>query len=62
VFAIMRAIPGIEALRISVGFWTTDDELDRFASAVELLARHTPATIPPRRRLTVLGTDDQPLG
>jgi L-cysteine/cystine lyase len=62
VFAILRDLPAIDALRISVGFWTTEEELDRFAEAVELLARHTPATIPARRRLAVLGSDDGPIG
>ena len=47
-------------IRISVGFWNTEDELERFAAVVELLAGHTPETIPPRRTLTVLGSDDQP--
>jgi L-cysteine/cystine lyase len=60
VFAIIRDLP-IDAVRISVGFWTTEDELERFAAAVELLAAHTPDTIPPRRTLTVLGSDGQPL-
>jgi selenocysteine lyase/cysteine desulfurase len=62
VFAIMADVPAIDALRISIGFWTTVEELDRFADAVDLLARHTPATIPPRRTLTILGSDDRPLG
>jgi hypothetical protein len=38
-----------------VGFFTSDEEIERFAGAVELLAAHTPATLPPRPRLTVLG-------
>lgn len=61
-FAILRDVPPIDALRISVGFWNTEAELDRFAEAVELLARHTPDSLPPRRILTVLGGDDRPLG
>ena len=61
VFAIVRDLPPIDAIRISVGFWNTEDELERFAAAVELLAGHTPETIAPRRTLTVLGSDDQPL-
>ena len=61
VFAIIRDLPPIDALRISVGFWNTETELDRFAETVELLARHTPASIPPRRTLEVLGSDDGPL-
>lgn len=61
VFAIVRDVPAIDAIRISVGFWNTEDELARFAQAVELIAGHTPETIPPRRRLAVLGSDDRPL-
>ena len=61
-FAILRDLPMLDALRISVGFWTTEEELDRFAEAVELLAAHTPESIPSRRTLTILGSDDRPLG
>ncbi len=53
VFAIARTIASLDALRISVGFFSSDDELERFAGAVELLAGHTPETLPPRR-LTIL--------
>ena len=45
----------LDALRISVGFFSSEDELERFAAAVELLAAHTPETLPPRRVLTILG-------
>ncbi len=61
IFAIVRDLPGIDAIRISTGFWNTEEEIERFARAVELLAAHTPETIPPRRTLAVLGSDDQPL-
>ena len=61
-FAILRDLPMLDALRISVGFWTTEDELERFAVGVELLAGHTPETLPPRRTLTILGSDDRPIG
>jgi L-cysteine/cystine lyase len=54
VFAIARTIPSLDALRISVGFFNSDEELERLAGAVELLAAHTPETLPPRRRLTIL--------
>jgi L-cysteine/cystine lyase len=54
-FAIARTLPMVDALRISVGFWTTEDELDRFMDGVRLLAAHTPVTIPPRRTLTIVG-------
>lgn len=55
VFAIARAIAQIDALRISVGFFNSEAELERFAGAVELLAAHSPATLPPRRTLGMLG-------
>jgi L-cysteine/cystine lyase len=54
-FCIIRTLPLVDALRISVGFWTTDDEIDRFVDGVRLLAAHTPETIPPRRTLTIVG-------
>jgi L-cysteine/cystine lyase len=55
VFAIARTVPGVDALRISVGFFNSEDELERFVEAVALLAAHTPETLPPRRRLTIMG-------
>ncbi len=55
VFAIARTIASLDALRISVGFFTSEDELERLAGAVELLAAHTPETLPPRRQLAMLG-------
>jgi L-cysteine/cystine lyase len=54
-FVIARTIPDLAALRLSVGFFTTEEEIERVAAVVELLAAHTPATLPPRPRLTVLG-------
>lgn len=55
VFAIVRTIDALGALRISVGFFTSEEEIERFATAVELLAAHTPQTLPPRPTLTILG-------
>jgi L-cysteine/cystine lyase len=55
VFAITRSIPPLDAVRISVGFFNTADEIERFAAAVELLAMHTPETLPPKPRLTIIG-------
>jgi L-cysteine/cystine lyase len=55
VFAIARTIDNLDAVRISVGFYNTEEELERFAATVELLAAHTPETLPPRRTLTILG-------
>jgi L-cysteine/cystine lyase len=57
VFAITRSIPALDAVRISVGFFNTADELERFAGAVELLASHTPETLPPKPRLTIVGQE-----
>jgi L-cysteine/cystine lyase len=54
VFAVLRTLPPVDALRISVGFYNSEEELERFAAAVELLAAHTPATIPARRTLAVV--------
>ena len=53
VFAIARTIAGLDAIRLSVGFFNTDEELERLARVVETLAAHTPETMPPRR-LTIL--------
>jgi len=54
-FAIARTLPPVDALRISPGFWTSQDELDRYLDGVRLLASHSPETIPPRRSLAMLG-------
>ena len=54
VFAIARTVVSLDAIRISVGFFTSDEELERFCQAVELLAAHSPETLPPRRTLTML--------
>ena len=56
VFAIARTLPALDAIRISVGFFNTEEEIERLAAAVELLARHSPETLPPRR-LVILGQD-----
>jgi selenocysteine lyase/cysteine desulfurase len=54
VFVIARTVPGLDAIRLSIGFFNTDDELERLAGAIELLAAHTPKTLPPRRRLMLI--------
>lgn len=54
-FVIARTLPPVNALRISIGFWTTEDELDKFMAGVRLLAANTPETLPPRRTLTIVG-------
>ena len=55
VFAVARTVPLVDAVRISVGFFNSEEELDRLVSTVALLAAHTAETMPPRRRLTILG-------
>jgi hypothetical protein len=54
VFAVARTVTLVDALRISVGFFTSEAELGRFVGCVELLAAHTPETVPARRTLTIL--------
>jgi selenocysteine lyase/cysteine desulfurase len=57
VFAIVGRDLARGMVRASVGAWNREDELDRFAQAVAELARHTPATLPRRPPLVVLGAD-----
>jgi len=57
VFVVARTIPSLDALRFSVGFFNSEDELGRLAEAIELLATHTPDSLPARRLLTILGED-----
>ena len=54
VYAIVRSITALDAVRASVGFFNSEDELDRFAEAVAFLAAHTPDTIPARRTLEIV--------
>jgi selenocysteine lyase/cysteine desulfurase len=53
--ALARPLPELNALRASVGWFNTEEELDRFANAVAELAAHTPDTLPRRPSLIVLG-------
>lgn len=48
VFAITRSLPGLDAVRLSVAWFTTEGELGRVLDEVELLAAHTPAALPDR--------------
>lgn len=56
-FAILGTVPPADALRIGVGFFNSEGELERFAAGVELLAGHTPESLPPRQLLAILGQD-----
>lgn len=57
-FAILGPPVDSERLRISVGAWNTVDELERFCSTVAQLATHTPASLPRRPGLLVLGSGE----
>jgi selenocysteine lyase/cysteine desulfurase len=57
VFAVARTILPLDAIRISVGFFNDEAEIERFVRAVELLAAHTPESLPPKPRLAVLGQE-----
>jgi len=54
-FVIARTIVALDALRISPGFFTSGEELERFLNGVRLLAAHAPDDLPPRRTLPILG-------
>jgi L-cysteine/cystine lyase len=56
VHAIVRSIPGLDAVRLSVAFFTTEEELARVLDAVEEIAAHTPATLPVRPVIEFLET------
>ena len=54
VFAIVRSIPGRDWVRLSVAFFTTEEELRRVLDAVEEIVAHTPATLPGRPAIQFL--------
>ena len=54
VFATVRPIPGLDAVRLSVGFFTSDEELSRVLDAVAELAHYTPESLPPRPAIEFL--------
>jgi selenocysteine lyase/cysteine desulfurase len=55
VFLLASSVPDLDAVRIGMGFFNTEAEIDRLADGVELLAAHAPGTLPPRRTLAILG-------
>jgi L-cysteine/cystine lyase len=54
VHAIVRPIPGLGVVRLSVAFFTTDEELGRVLASVEEIATHTPETLPSRPAIEFL--------
>jgi L-cysteine/cystine lyase len=54
VFAMASAVAVPAGIRLSVGAFNTEHELERFAEGVAELALHTPATLPRRPTLVVL--------
>ncbi len=54
VHAIVRSIPGLDAVRLSVAFFTTDDELRRVLDGVAEIAVHSPETLPSRPAIEFL--------
>ncbi len=54
VFAIIGATPNGNAVRASVAWFNTEEEIDRFVSAVAEIAQFTPDTLPRRKTLDVL--------
>jgi len=52
--AIVRSIPGLDAVRLSVAFFNTEGELRRVLDAVEEIAAHSPATLPARPAIEFL--------
>jgi L-cysteine/cystine lyase len=57
IFALASVVPAFDAIRIGSGFFNTEEEIERFVGGVELLASHPPGSLPPRRRLTIIGGD-----
>jgi L-cysteine/cystine lyase len=53
VFAVVSPTQNRTAIRASVAWFNTEEEIDRFAEAVVEIARHTPETIPRRPPLVV---------
>ncbi|MGH2464834.1 MAG: aminotransferase class V-fold PLP-dependent enzyme, partial [Candidatus Limnocylindrales bacterium] len=53
-FVIARVVEPLDAVRFSIGWFNTGDELDRVVRLVTELAAHTPESMPARRTLTIL--------
>jgi selenocysteine lyase/cysteine desulfurase len=54
IVSIVEVPAGPTAIRASVGWWNTEEEIDRFLEAVRLLAAYAPDSLPRRPALTML--------
>ena len=54
IFVIGRVVEALDAVRLSVAWFNTEDELERVLRLVAELAAHTPESMPARRTLLVL--------
>ena len=54
VFAIAGATPNGNAVRASVAWFNTEEEIDRFVSAVSEISQHTPDSLPRKQMLEML--------
>lgn len=59
-FAVLDVDEPRDLLRAGVAAWLREDELDRFVAGVADLARYSPADLPRRPMLTLLGDDHEP--
>ena len=55
VHSLVRPAPDTAAIRASVAWFNTEEEIDQFGAGVAELAANTPATLPRRPTLIVLG-------
>jgi L-cysteine/cystine lyase len=58
IFAVTRSIDDFDAVRLSIGYWNSEAELDRLAAAIAEIAAHTPSTLPRRPELLVVSADE----
>ncbi len=53
-FVIARVVEHLDAVRFSIGWFNTEEEIERALRLVAELAVHTPESMPERRTLTIL--------
>ena len=54
IFVIGRVVDALDAVRLSVAWFNTEEEIERVLGLVAQLAAHTPESMPARRTLLVL--------